>query len=173
MTFKQDLSEAVKAEVEIKKYLTPRYAHVRGVGESLTNGKNKMKLERMAGDIRCKKDDGTIVRIEVKRDKSAARTGNLFLERWSDNGTRTGKQTVGWFCNTEAKYDYFAFMVVGQGTIFVKKDELRELVETVKPRVLDMTYNKTQMNRSDGYIVKINQVKQFCKSYRFVEGLYI
>lgn len=171
--FKTDLEEGKVGEDVVKKYLedTEQFTSVRKIGGEM-RGRKIRDLQRVAGDIRCKRHDGSVMRVEVKRDKGAQRTGNLFLERYSDNGSRTGKQTVGWFCNDESKYDYYAFVLVGKGTLFVKKDELKTLVNTVKPRVVDMMYDQKQMNRSDGYIVKITQVMSFCSSAKMVEGMY-
>ena len=172
--FKNDLDEGKVGEEIVKGFLeeSGQFSSVRLIGSTLKKSKEHRDLQRKAGDIRCKRQDGSVVRFEVKRDKSANRTGNLFLERYSDNGSRTGKKTIGWFCNDEAQYDYYALVVVGKGTLFVKREELKDLVDTVKPRVLDMSYNQTQWNRSDGYIVKMTQVLSFCPSAKMVEGLY-
>ena len=175
MTFRQDLNEGTKAEMLLINHFRINgkgLKQVRQIGCNVPDGIKKRNLGRIAGDIRILTEDNRICRVEVKRDKSANRTGNLFLERYSDNGERTNNITIGWFDNEESKYSHYAFMIVSRGTLLVKKDELKELVKETNPRVIPMMYNQQQRNRSDGYLVKIDDVLSQCKSAKMMEGVY-
>lgn len=170
--FNKSLKNAKRTEQLVMDYLRPSVKHIREIGKDLT-GVKRRNLERVAGDIRLLTNKNEIIRIEVKRDASAYRTGNLFLERYSDNGERSGKTTVGWFNNEDAKYTHYAFVLLNKGTVIVSRQELKELVKRVRPRVVSMKYDMDQWNRSDGYLVKINQVLNECKSSKLIKDLYI
>ena len=173
--FKKDLKLANRAEVFIQEYLNNRddIKTTRLIASTLKDAMNKRAIQRIAGDIRATTNDGRVFRFEVKRDKSAFKTNNLFLERMSDNGERSGRETIGWFCNPDAGYDYYVFVLVNKGTLFVKAEELKRLVDKIKPRIVSMSYNQTQWNRSDGYLVKIPTVLAQCKSAKMINGLYL
>ena len=172
MSFQQSLENGTKAEIVFYNYYQDKVNTIRRIGSTLNNKKNLASLQRVAGDLRVTTKEDKIVRFEVKADSSAHRTGNLFLETLSDNGSRTGRQTIGWFDNAMAQYDYFVWHFVKSNQLFmVKRQELKDYISRIRTslRTVPMVYDQAQWNRSEGLLVKYQMVLDNCPSAKLVD----
>ena len=169
MTFSKSLRNGKKAEELVASYLlsTNIPTHLRFIGSSLSNKKSLAKIQRLAGDIRVVHPTKGIVRYEVKRDCSAIKYGNLFLEQYSDTGERTGNVTIGWFDREGSKFDWYVWHFVEDNSLFfVRRQELLDYINPIKSTltVKPMVYNQQQYNRSTGYLIAWRKVLNNVKS---------
>ena len=159
MGFSEDLIQGREGERVVREYLrnTNPEAKVLDVFPELVGETCIRTAQQKYGDIQITQK-GQTEYVEVKTDKSAQKYGNLFLETLSDDGSRTGKETVGWFHNPEACYDWFVFNCIGRTSIVVRRDELKEWADKADLKLKPMTYNQQQYNRSWGLIAPIKRV---------------
>lgn len=155
--FRNDLNTGAKAEQKVAAFLrTCTGVTSVTIPAAKKTGKERRDYERVNGDLLVHKDDKRL-RFEVKSDGSMNKTGNLFLETLSDDGSRTGRETIGWFDNPDAQYEWFVFYNRANPykSIIVKRIELKKWVDANRKSfaLVAMKYNQTQANRSWGLLV--------------------
>ena len=173
MSFQRDLALSKIAETLVSEWLlkAPNIISVKSTTEGVEDRQKVIEIERVQGDLELVLTDRDTEYLEVKRDAVATHTGNLFLENMSDTGERTGNETIGWFDNPDATYDWFAFVVPTKGTLIMKREILKRYVDSLSnPRILAMRSNEDQPNRSTGYVVPIADIRKNCE-HRWIEEL--
>ena len=161
MSFHRDLKIGHAAEeIVISHYhQKPNVASVDPVEE--TEDMSIMEMQRLYGDIEIQYQEGDIEFVEVKSDNSMSTTGNLFLEILSDDGSRTGNKTLGWFHRPCNIHTYVFYNRVNPSeSVSVPLKVLKDYVDTREHelRTVGLMCNPGQPNRSQGILVKHSEV---------------
>ena len=141
----------------------------------MTSRNQIMKYQRMYGDIVAKDVFDGLHYIELKTDGSAYRTGNLFLETFSDTGERTGNVTDGWMraqdSNCRITHYIFKLKHRESHSIIVRYPDLVEWYNNNQDRfrTVGMSYDQEQKNRSTGLLAPINVVLKEIPSCHIID----
>ena len=132
-------------------------------------------LHKQCGDIYVQKKDGVSFTVEAKVDEVGHKTGNFFLEEWSN----TDPLTHGWmhYCQAEYLAYYFSqnkmLYVMDfkelRNWAFVTKDEKTNVYGGEMRRYPTRSQEKyVQLNKPQGHIVPIAMLnlKDWCSEYR-------
>ena len=146
--------------------------------EMCKNFKGKREIVRHQhkyGDIRAESEMFGVLYFELKTDSSAVRTGNLFLETFSDDGSRTGNTTFGWMTKPapDCQITHFLFNLKGRESksVIVRYKDLHEWFKENRYRFpeVKMVYDQKQSNRSRGVIVPIASMVSEIQSCHIID----
>lgn len=116
--------------------------------------------------ITSKKDPTFVKKIEVKTDRQIHLWHNLFVERY----TRVEKpRKLGWFYTCQADELYY-YDYCSHELHIVNLFYLRNFIEANKKwlQVKHTGYFESQDKTSDGWIVPLDKLKQFCHVSSFI-----
>lgn len=139
MSFAVDLQDGKKAE-ELVRFKLSQTGKFVGIWDCSDDSYFQTKDI----DILALKEDGGIVKIEVKADRQAHRTGNLAWEQKTSGN-------IGCFAKTEA--DFIMYYTIGDGSLYIfKPKELRRYIERKHMKLKRMGDN------AEGYLLNIKEL---------------
>ena len=142
---------------------------------SFTPSKTTSVLHKEYGDIYVERVDGVSFTVEVKTDEVGHKTGNFFLEEWSN----TEPMTHGWmhYCKAE----YLAYYFIESKMLYVMDfNELKKWAFVTKSDTTNVYGGEMrryptrsqdrygQLNKPQGHIVPVAilNLKEWCLEYK-------
>ena len=142
---------------------------------TFTPNKTTSVLHKEYGDIYVERKDGVSFTVEVKTDDVGDKTGNFFLEEWSN----TEPLTHGWmhYCNAEYLAYYFIenrmlyimdFNEMKRWAFITKSDTTNVYGGEIRRYPTRSQDKYKQLNKPQGHIVPVAilNLKDWCNEYK-------
>jgi hypothetical protein len=113
---------------------------------------NNLDVQRSGIDLLVHLADNSTISLEVKCDKTARRTQNLFFETVSVDKNNT----KGWGTTSQAKY--LIYLIPDQEIIVIQLSELRNLFNELRPTLKEKTIPNKGYNTL-GFPISLNYVR--------------